>query len=94
LHALEKAVAMDAEYALAWALLSILYLDAFIFSFGDLKNPLEKGMEAARKAITIDPFCQHSYFAMCSVQLQQRNEKEVIRNANRILELNPMPVFW
>lgn len=93
LHALEKAVAMDAEYALAWALLSILYLDAFIFSFGDLKNPLEKGMKAASKAITIDPFCQHAYFAMCSVQLQQRNEEEVIRNANKILELNPNAGF-
>jgi len=89
LYALEQAVAMDAEYALAWAMLGILYFDAFTFSLGDLKNPLEKSIEAARKAITIDPFCQHAYFAMCSVQLQQRNEEEVIRNANKIIELNP-----
>jgi tetratricopeptide (TPR) repeat protein len=89
LQALEKTVALDAEYALAWALLSILYFDAFTFSFGDLKNPIERGTEAARKAIAIDPFCQHAYFGMCFAHLLQRNEEEVIRNANKIIELNP-----
>ncbi len=93
LHALEKTVVMDDEYALAWAMLSILYFDAYIFSFGDPKNPLERGMESARKAITIDPFCQHAYFAMCLAQLLQRNEEEVIRNANKIIELNPNAGF-
>ncbi len=88
LQALEKTVAIDSEYALAWALLSILYFDAFTFSFGDMKNPVERGTEAARKAIAIDPFCQHAYFGMCFAQLLQRNEKEVIRNANKIIELN------
>ena len=89
LQALEKTVAIDTEYALAWALLSILYFDAFTFSFADLKNPLEIGTEAARKAIAIDPFCQHAYFGMCFAQLLQRNEQEVIRNAKKIIELNP-----
>jgi adenylate cyclase len=88
LQALEKTVALDAEYALAWALLSILYFDAFTFSFGDMKNPVERGTEAARKAIAIDPFCQHAYFGMCFAQLLQRNEQEVIRNAKKIIELN------
>ncbi len=93
LLALEKTVAIDAEYALAWAMLSILYFDAFTFSFGDLNNPVEKGTEAARKAIAIDPFCQHAYFGMCFAQLLQRNEEEVIRNANKIIELNPNAGF-
>ena len=93
LYALEKAVAIDPEYALAWALLSILYLDSATFSFGDLKNPLERGMEAARKAINIDPLCQHAYFGMCLAQLQQRNQEEVIRNADKIVELNPNAGF-
>ena len=89
LQALEKTVAIEAEYALAWALLSILYFDAFTFSFAELKNPVERGTEAARKAIAIDPFCQHAYFGMCFAQLLQRNEQEVIRNAKKIVELNP-----
>ena len=93
LQALEKTVAIDSEYALAWALLSILYFDAFTFSFGDLKNPVERGTEAARKAIAIDPFCQHAYFGMCFAQLLQRNEEEVIRNANKIIDLNPNAGF-
>lgn len=93
LQALEKTVAIDAEYALAWALLSILYLDAFTFSMVDLDNPLERGMESARKAISIDPFCQHAYFGMCYAQLLQRNEEEIIRNAKKILELNPNAGF-
>jgi len=89
LQALEKTVAIDTEYSLAWALLSILYFDAFTFSLTDLKNPLEIGTEAARKAIAIDPFCQHAYFGMCYAQLLQRNEQEVIRNAKKIIDLNP-----
>lgn len=93
LQALEKTVAIDAEYALARALLSILYLDAFTFSMVDLDNPLERGMESARKAISIDPFCQHAYFGMCYAQLLQRNEEEIIRNAKKILELNPNAGF-
>jgi adenylate cyclase len=93
LKALERTVAIDAEYALAWALLSILYFDAFTFSFADLKNPIERGTDAARKAISIDPFCQHAYFGMCFAQLLQRNEEEVIRNANKIMELNPNAGF-
>jgi adenylate cyclase len=93
LQALEKTVAIDSEYALAWALLSILYFDAFTFSFGDLKNPVERGTEAARRAIAIDPFCQHAYFGMCFAQLLQRNEQEIILNANKIIELNPNAGF-
>ena len=93
LQALEKTVAIDAEYALAKALLSILYLDAFTFSMVDLDDPLERGMESARKAISIDPFCQHAYFGMCYAQLLQRNEEEIIRNAKKILELNPNAGF-
>jgi adenylate cyclase len=93
LQALEKSVVIDAEYALAWALLSILYFDAFTFSFAELKNPVERGTEAARKAIAIDPFCQHAYFGMCFAQLLQQNKEEVIRNAKKIIELNPNAGF-
>jgi adenylate cyclase len=93
LHALEKTVAINAEYALAWELLSILYLDAFTFSIVDLEDPLERGMESVRKAISIDPFCQHAYFGMCYAHLLQRNEEEVIRNARKIIELNPNAGF-
>ncbi len=93
LQALEKTVANDSDYGLAWALLSILYLDAFTFSIGDLKNPLERGTEAARKAILIDPLCQHAYFGMCFAQFLQRNKESVIRNAHKIVELNANASF-
>ena len=93
LQALEKTVTLDPEYALAWALLGILYLDDFTFSFGGLKNPLERGTEAAHKAISIDPLCQYSYYTMCYLKLLQRDRKAVIRNANKILSLNPNAAF-
>ena len=93
LQALEKTVAIDAENALAWAGLSGLYFDAFALSFGDLKNPRERGAEAARKAISIDPCCQYAYIGMCFTNLLQRNEEEIIRNANKVIELNPNAGF-
>ncbi len=93
LQALEKAVEKYPKYGLAWALLSILYLDAFIFSIGDLKNPTERGMEAAQKAIYLDPLCQHAFFGMSLAELLRRNKDGVIRNAYKIIELNPNAGF-
>ena len=93
LQALEETVVKYPNYGLAWALLSILYLDSFIFSFGDLENPIERGTDAARKAVHIDPLCQHAYFGMSLSQLLQRNKEGVIHNARKIIELNPNAAF-
>ena len=89
LQALEKTVVEDSGYGLAWALLSILYLDAFTFSIADVSDPLNSALECAEQAISIDPMCQHAYYSMCYAQLMQRNEEEVIRNTYKILEINP-----
>ena len=93
LRSLEKTVATNPDYGLAWALLSILYLDDITFSISGMDNSLERGTEAAHKAVRLDPFCQHAYFGMCYAQLLQRKKEGIIRNAQKIIELNPNSGF-
>lgn len=91
--ALSSTIATNPQYAMAWALIAILYLDAVTFSFQGIESPLENGETAVHKAILIDPNCQHAYFAKCYLELMKRNEKAVTLNAKKIIDLNPNAGF-
>ena len=93
LKALSSTIATNPNYAMAWALIAILYLDAVAFSIPGIERPLENGEMAVQNAILIDPNCQHAYFAKCYFELMMRNEKEVIFNAKKIINLNPNAGF-
>jgi TolB-like protein len=63
----ERAVALDCEYALAWAGLADSYL---VLGFYGLAHPaasMPKGTEAARRAVALDPSLveAHNALAMC-----------------------------
>jgi len=91
--ALSSTIATNPKYAMAWALIAILYFDAVTFSFQGIESPLENGETAVHKAILIDPNCQHAYFAKCYLELMKRNEKAVILSAKKIIDLNPNAGF-
>ncbi|MCD6294679.1 MAG: hypothetical protein J7M20_07095, partial [Deltaproteobacteria bacterium] len=46
-----------------------------------------------RKAIKIDPYCQHAYYGMCYLQLLRRNEESIVHNAYKMIQLNPNAGF-
>jgi serine/threonine-protein kinase len=61
---LEKAVALDPEFAQAYARLSRLHSDFYWFHFDRSEERLKKSIEAAQKAIETDPLLADGYEAM------------------------------
>jgi len=68
---LEKAVELDPHYATAWAMLAILYGDEVRGGFNVRPEtpPLERALEAASRAVKIDPLNAMGYYALFMVPL-------------------------
>jgi adenylate cyclase len=92
-QALENAVRTDLDYALAWAMLGMLYLDAYTFSLGEIDNAVERGTGCAGKATAVDPLCQHAYLTAGYVKLLGRDRNSVLHSARKIVELNPNAAY-
>jgi hypothetical protein len=52
---LERAVASDGDYAVAWAWLCFVYLDEYRLNYNLQPNPLDRALDAAQRAVAIDP---------------------------------------
>ncbi|WP_089936577.1 tetratricopeptide repeat protein [Candidatus Entotheonella palauensis] len=91
--ALEHAVKVDPEYALAWAMLGALYGDTYMLGFGELDNAMERGLTCAQRALAIDPLCPHAHYTMGHLCMGQRDRAGVIRAAENLIDLNPNEGF-
>lgn len=88
---LERAVALDPNYSGAWAMLAILYGDEVRFGFARDANrpPLDRALEAAKRAVETDPKDAAGYHALFMTHFH-RNELSAFRSAaDRALTLNP-----
>jgi len=91
--AIELAVKLDPEYALAWAYLADMYMDGVAVGFkNNIANPLEEAMKCAHRAIEIDPLCQHAYWALTWINLFLHNRRECLQSIEKCLSLNPKAV--
>jgi TolB-like protein len=87
--ALKHAVAVDPEYAPAWAALGGTYSNAYTLGLGTVENPLAEAMACVSRALHLDPLCQMAYANLAAIHFQHRNLEGVVRACDRILELNP-----
>ena len=55
---LEIAMEKEPDYAEGWAWLAELYLDEYAFGFNPRPDPLKRGLEAAQRAVRLDPSSQ------------------------------------
>ena len=85
---LEHAVEIDPEYAMAWAMLALVCYDAFAHDFVVLEDGLGKALEAARRAVTLDPTNAHAHLAMGYTGLYDR-DTSVVLHCRRACELSP-----
>ncbi|MGI9404853.1 MAG: hypothetical protein ACR2O4_00665, partial [Hyphomicrobiaceae bacterium] len=88
---LEKAVTLDPEYATAWAMLAILYGDEVRAGFNVRLEPppLDRALQAALKAVDLDPLNAPGYHALF-LTLFHRGEFDQYRAAaGKALDLNP-----
>jgi len=65
LEYLDRAVALDPNYALAWAGKALTHADVVSHSDGDPHENYRSSMEAIRKALDIDPNLSEAYSALC-----------------------------
>jgi TolB-like protein len=87
--ALERAVQVAPNYAYAWAMLSLVIV-AEHQGFNPQPNPLERALQAARRAIELDSSGHRGHHALALV-LFFRKETQAFRTAaEKAIALNPM----
>jgi TolB-like protein len=88
--ALEQAVKVAPAYAYAWAMLAFLIADEYGFGFNPQPNPLERALQAARRAVELDSSGHRGYQALATVLFYRREIQAFRAAAERAIALNPM----
>jgi adenylate cyclase len=89
---LEAATAKDPEVAALWAALSFLNNDTWRFGYNVVSSreaARDQGLEAARKAVKLDPLDALGYHALFLARFAWGDRKGFREAGNRCLELNP-----
>jgi TolB-like protein/tetratricopeptide (TPR) repeat protein len=90
---LEQAVAEHADYATAWALLSLAYTDEFRFLYappeGNKLPALQRAFDAARRATELDPDSVRAQQALMMALFFRKEYAASIEVGKRALALNP-----
>jgi TolB-like protein/Tfp pilus assembly protein PilF len=85
-----RAVQLDPDYALAWAGLADTYTTLGYYGVAPPETCMSQGIEAARRAATLDPSLAEAHTALAMACLMGTwNKEEAEREFLRALELNP-----
>ena len=89
--ALQRAVELDPSYASAWAALAAMYLDEVRFGFGSNQEnaPLDRALEAAQRAVRLDPENSMAYHLLFSTHFHRGEIEDFKATGERALALNP-----
>ena len=91
-NALEEALHHNPNYATGLAMLSGLYLDAYALGYPTVEEPVMVAYELAKRAINIDPNCQHAYQEFGWANIYLKRKEEAIEAMENCLALNPSSV--
>ena len=86
---LELAVKSDPAYADAWASLCAIYLDEYRFNFNPRPDPLDRALNAAKRAVGADPTSQPAHHALAHVYFYQHKLDLFLLEAERTIAINP-----
>ncbi len=86
---LERAVALDPDYALAWAWLSAAYADEHIFGFNPRPNSLDRALETARRGVALDPENDFVQFCLARAHMARGEIDAFYAATERAIALNP-----
>ena len=93
---LEQAVAVDAGYSDAWAALAWVYGDEYRYEYNprpELYDPLDKALEAAQRAVQLDPESALAYHHLCLAHFFLGELDQFRAYAQRALALNPYSAY-
>ena len=87
--ALERAVESDPSYSTAWACLAVIYLQEYNASFNPRPDPLDRALNAARRAVDLESSNQVAHSALAQVHFHRHDLDAFFVEAERALALNP-----
>ena len=85
----ERAVEQAKGYADLWALLAIIYSDEYRHGFNPRPDPLDRALDAARRAVDLAPSSHFAHYALASVLFFRRDLQAFRPIAERAVALNP-----
>lgn len=90
-NCLQGSVAHAPNNATAWAMLSYTYLDEDRFGFNPIKEPtaISRALEAARRAVRLDPSNVRGLQALMTALFFAREPEESLRVGEQAYQLNP-----
>ncbi len=86
---LERATALEPSFADGWAWLSKMYLFEHFFGLNPRPDPLDRALNAAQRAVTIDPANQSGHHALAMAYYHRREREQFVAQAEQALALNP-----
>ncbi len=86
---LERALKLDPNYAEGWATLADVYLDEHRQGFNQRQNPLDRSLNAARRALDLDPTNQSAHMQLAFNHFFRRDLDTFYRLAEEAIALNP-----
>jgi len=87
--AFERVLDREPNHADAWACLSNLYCWEYVHRMNPLEKPMERALEAAWRAVTIDPACQLGWQQLAEAHFFARDYTAFRDAAERAMTLNP-----
>jgi adenylate cyclase len=89
LAALERAIDIDPEYGLAWAMLGHLHADNHALGFCEIEAPLEKALTFAQRGVALEPDNQFVRDALTLVYFHRGDKGHFLRHVAQTIALNP-----
>jgi tetratricopeptide (TPR) repeat protein len=87
---LERVTSAEPGFADGWAWLSQMYLYEYLFGLNPRsESPLDRALQAAQRAVTVDPASQMAHFALAIAHYHRREHKQFAAQAEEALALNP-----
>jgi TolB-like protein len=94
---LEDVVELDPDYADGWAWLAYLYVDGYHHrrnEHPDAYDSRERALEAAERAVNLDPASQVSHGALAIASILQGDHERGRIAAYKAIKLNPNNALW
>jgi adenylate cyclase len=86
---LERAIVREPDYADAWAHLAYLYREEFLHRRNLRPKPLERALEAGRRAVELDGTNPMGHYALAMTYYSRRDFDAAHAAAERAIALNP-----
>src|SRR5690606_21933617 len=80
------------NYATGLAMLAELYVLAHSLGYPTVKDPVQAAFKLTKKALKIDPRCQHANHEYGWLQVYLQNKEEAVKALEYTLTLNPYSV--